>query len=771
MMRDDPQLPGTEWRTAGNQWLRPVSGSAPPLDSERYRIRYLELLWRRKWLILGLVMLGALGGFGWVIFNPPTYTASAVIELLGINESFLGMNQVDPQAGTGNYGTTAANIQTQTRILMGNALRSRVMERVNLEMTPINSTPQDLFSKLRNRFKVLPQEPVELMREAIKHAALSTRARGVGASRLIQISCESISPEVAAGYINALANEYVSQNAQIRSNAALRTTQWMEGQVEETRNRVEQAEKKLQGFMRSAGSAFVLDQGTLDESKLRQLQAELSASQAERITKQSRWELAKSSPVDSLPEVLDDGRLRELKNRITDLRRERAQLTATLTPQHYKVQRIDAQINELEQTLQQEKRNLVQRIQNEYESALRREKLLYNAYRGQSGTLVNQADKAAEYLTLKREAEMARQVYNTLLQQLNQAAVIAALPTNHARVVETAGVNAVAVRPKPLRDISLGGALGGLLAAGGFILFEMLRLKRLAKVFVAPGDTSELLHVPELSVIPAIEIELRRPLLRLAKGSRPAALLPKLETSQELKAWNEGPSFFTESFRFALASLLSGKQTLRHAAVLVTSPGAGEGKTTFTSNLAMAAARVGRKVLLIDADLQRARLHKVFKTPLEPGLRDLLTSEDPISSLDLAGYFRPTEIAGLTLLPAGSSEPSDSSGLFFSGRLHELMHLLKKQFDLVLIDTAPALYFSDSRLLGRLADGVILVVRSGKTNQESALAVTRRFQYDGVPVLGTVLNDWDPGDSHYGSDYSYYYSRYSRLYGDEGKAK
>ncbi|MBL8235821.1 MAG: polysaccharide biosynthesis tyrosine autokinase [Bryobacterales bacterium] len=733
---------------------------SPQLDTsptpEGPGIQLPQALWRAKWWLLLAFFLGTVGGFLRVVLTAPTYSASSVVELMGINESFMGMNQFDQQAGTGSYSNTAANVQTQIRILTGSTMLTRVTERVNLEMTPITSTPQDIYSKVRLRLGVISQEPVEIMKQAVREAAMSTRANGVGASRLLQISCESSSPEVATAFANALASEFVSLNSQSRSANALRTTQWLEGQLEEAKSRIEQSEAKLQEFVQKEGLAAILDQQALADSKVRQLQGDLSAMQVERIAKQSRWELAKSSSIESLPELLDDGRMKELRGKLTELRRERAQLTATLTPSHYKVQRIDAQITEIDQTLQKEKANLVQRIQNEYEAALRREKMTSASYHSQSQILAGQAGKSAQYGLMKRDVEMARQTYNTLLQQTNQANVVAALPTNNIRVIEQASVNGVPIRPKPSRDIPMGSVLGLATAVGVVFLLEQLKAKKLAKVFTVPGHMFHALRVPELGAIPTLgPAAIPRPARRFSFGSAKSALEAPVEEPKELVAWSQRSSLSADSFRYTLTSLLGGETPPQ--LVIVTSPGPGEGKTTFATNLAAAAAATGRRTLIVDGDVRRARLHKLFDTPLYPGLTELLTADKLTGDGVESQHIRQTSVPGMYLLPAGSLQAGESPAeILFSPRLAALLAALKQEFDLILVDTAPALYFPDSRLLGKLSDGVILVIRSGVTQRDTAQSVAQRFLIDRVPVLGTVLNDWSPGaDTAYGYGSSY----------------
>ena len=351
---------------------------------------------------------------------------------------------------------------------------------------------------------------------------------------------------------------------------------------------------------------------------------------------------------------------------------------------------------------------------------------------------------------------MARQTYNTLLQQVNQANVVAALPTNNIRVIEQAMVNGIPMHPKPARDIPMGGVLGLALAAGCVFLLEQLSARKLAKVFSTPGDIATSLRLPELGVIPQLG-HTRQP---GAKWSLPYFRAKQIsqgpEHPKELVVWRERTSFSADSFRYTLTSLLGGEHPPQ--LIIVTSPSPGEGKTTFASNLATAAAATGRKTLLIDGDIRRARLHKLFDISLDPGMTALLTCDQLGEVITDSPHIHATGVPGMYVMPAGSLQANESPAeVLYSVKLAELLIALKREFDLILVDTAPALHFPDARLLGKFSDGVVLVIRSGVTQRESANSVAQRFVIDRVPVLGTVLNDWTL-DKTIVAEYGTYYS-------------
>ena len=755
---------------------RPVGPVRPVFkQGDRAEVDPLRILWRHKIVIAIGLVLGASLGVGRAILNPSLYEAEATVELRGINDSFMGLDRVNPEADTG----AAGDVSTQTYLIKSGSMRQRVIDRLSLELTPLVHNPSGFFGRLRRKLGLSVEEPVEAMREALVLANFYLEARPVGATRLLQIRTKSSSPEVSASFVNTVASEYASQALQSRSTTAIRTIQWIEGQLEETKIRLNEAESNMQAFLGRTGIQFVADTNTLDQSKLAHLQGELSAIQTDRIDKQARWELAKSSPIDSLPEILDDGRLRELTQHFVELREERAKLSSTLMPKHYKMRLMDAQIAELEETLTVEKSNLVQRIQNEYEAAAEREKMLSQAYGRQAQQIAGKTDTAAEYGALTREVESTQRVYDQLLEQLNTAHLAAAVPTETVRIVEDGHPAQEASEPRPTRDIVLGALAGGGGLFGLFFFLESRRQGRLTKVFVSPGNAGETLELPELGVIPSIEgggqrerlnsrggLQSVRAVREALGGHNKLRLVLKrnsktLEAKPELVTWQQPPSLLAESFRITVTSILRGGGPDWRPAIVVTSPGPGEGKTTVASNLAIAMTQTGRRVVLIDADWRKPRLHKTFGVEREPGLVDWLVSAKTPS---LEDCLRTMDIPGLTLMTAGRGAGDDAGSLAFSRRFPLLLEELRDRFDAVIIDTAPALHFVDARQLGRSADGMVLVIRAGETFRESMRLLHGQLTADGVQLLGTILNDWRPDDKTSSPYYSRQYDAYVKAY-------
>src|ERR1700723_388642 len=259
---------------------------------------------------------------------------------------------------------------------------------------------------------------------------------------------------------------------------------------------LEKSEANLQAYARSSGLTMT-EKENVTEGRLKELQDELDKAQADRVDKQAKFEEAKSKPAESLPETIDDPTLREFRMKLADLQRQLVELTATLTPEHYKVQRVQAQINELQSALEKQRTNVLRRVGNEFASATRREKLLQQSFIEQQKTVANQSDKVIHYDTLRREVESSRQLYDTLLNRVKQAQLVSAMRASNVLVVDEAKPPFLPAKP----NVPVNSAVGlfcGIFLGLGFVVFR----SRFDRSIQAPGDMQVFLNLPELAVIP-----------------------------------------------------------------------------------------------------------------------------------------------------------------------------------------------------------------------------------------------------------------------------
>ena len=724
-------------------------------------LEYWQMTRRHKLAILVAACLGALGGFASTLSNPRIYQARTTLEIQGLNQDFLNMKNVSPTVENGATSVDA-DIQTQVKILQSDSLLQRASAKLVTMPPPVGLRPSDRLGVWRKALRLNPPTAEQLWNLALTTAAGGVRVRSSGMNRIVEVTCDSTHAQTAADFCNTLAREYIDQNLESRWQTTEYTGQWLTKQLQDLKVKLEKQEGELQTYARATGLVFAGERNGVDggEMTLADFQKEMSAAEADRIAKQSRYEMASSSPPGALPDVLDDLSLKDSQKSLVDLQAKLAQLTVTYTENHTEVRRVQAQISTIETSLNASRTNIVTRIRKEYEAAERRESLLAKAYAQQAGLVSAKAEETAHYSLLKRDVDATRLLYDSLLQRLKEASIASALRANNIRVVDAAGQPPVPYKPN-VRQQAAVGLLFGLLVGVMFAVFR----ERADRTLQDPGDVSYYLSLPELGVVPVSDL-LKSPRGKLHKRPGRGGSGDELASRVEMMSWNDKTSLLAESFRATLTSILfSARGTAERPHVLVlTSASPKEGKTTVVSNLATSLADINQRVLIIDADMRRPQQHAVFGVANEHGLSDLLLSKTPLDEAMLAGACAPTSVPSLYVMPSGGSRRNASS-LLYSKRLPELVQLARQKFETVVIDTPPMANLADARVVARFSDGLILVVRSGVTLRDAAQLAKTRFAEDGIPILGTILNFWNPKTPGYGY-YRQYYDGYYHYHGN-----
>lgn len=697
---------------------------------------YWHLLLRHRMTLLFFTVGGLLAAILISLIQTPIYRVRTSLEIQ--NTNFLEIKGADSNDSSGNYNSPETYVETQVKLLQSESLLEHVIDKLQLH----KERPAAFWRIFDFSGTSHLPEKEELIRQIERNLTVRTS----GNSRLLEVLYESPNPKLAADFANTLVSEFIELSQEERWKAAQGTAEWLTNHLDKMKAQLEASETRLQEYAQTSGLSLTSEKENPAENRLKELQDELSRAQADRIAKQAKLEEAQNKPAESLPEMLQDPTMRDFRQKLTELQRQYAELTATLTPEHYKVQRVQAQINELKSEMQKERGSVLHGIANEFAAALRRERLLLSAHAEQQKVVAEESSKAIHYDTLKRDVDSNRRLYEVMLQRVKEASLATAMRDSNVLVVDRARRPLLPYRPSVPMNTAIG-LLSGIFLGFGFVLVR----ERIDRRISSPGDAQVYLDLPELGVIPLEPSGEPPQILHRWHPHRPAAPLPanrsarsSLTDGPELATWTRKPSLLAECARTTLTSILLPSQDGDAPRLIVfTSPRPGDGKTTVACNLSIAMAEIGRKVLLIEGDLRRPRLHKVFGAPNNWGLGDLLWTSTPLETVPLADLVRETEVSGLCLLPGGSCGVTPSN-LFYSPRMVALLKRFRKEFDVIMIDAPPMIHLADARVLGRLADGVILVFRAGQTTTESALCARERFAEDGTRVIGTVLNSWNP---------------------------
>jgi capsular exopolysaccharide synthesis family protein len=423
-------------------------------------------------------------------------------------------------------------------------------------------------------------------------------------------------------------------------------------------------------------------------------------------------------------------------------------------PNFPKVQRLQAQLKETDSLMDNEKRNILEALGNDYNAARQREGLLNEALTEQKSEVNLMSQSMVEYNILKRQAEANKTMYDGLLTKLKEANIAAGLKSSNIRVVDPAMIPSTPSRPAKARNIALS-FLVGLVGGVGLALLR----EYLDNTVKTPDDIETLARLPSLAVVPAFTDGTgngRRGRI-LGGGSSNG-----YEKRIELVAQHLPKSQMSEAFRALRTSLLLSQADHPPQVILVTSALPREGKTTAAANLAVTLAQLGDRTLLIDADLRKPGVGRLLNMTdgKYAGLSSYLAGA---SSLDLVAVPHPV-IPNLVAIPTGPLPPNPAD-LLSSHKLADALAELRTQYKFIVIDSPPIMAATDAVILSVQADGVLLVVRSGETPKEAFTRARDLLTSVKCNLLGVVLNAVDSSAPDY--YYSYRYYPYSYGYGPQ----
>jgi polysaccharide biosynthesis transport protein len=690
-----------------NGLLAAFDTPAPPAGL----LSYWRTLRSRLPLLVAVALIPAAAGWFLAFHEQKIYQARSTLELL---EPGRTLNMRNLSSDNHMFGGDVY-VETQVAKMRSDSLLEAVRRRLAQEGavppgSALDSGREAALASMRTNLDVWP----------------------IRGTSLVGVTYTAPDPDFAARFVNALSDEYIHSDVEARAGNAEQTRAWLGRELEDAKVKLESSEARLQSYANSSGLLFTSPKGNAGEEaevKLQFIAQELADSQAKLATLQARYEVAVARPADAPVGAEASDVLRGIQSRLLDLNRERASLASQFTPEYYKLQQVNAEIAALEGSEARERAHWIGQLRQEYQTEQQHEALVEAAYRKQASLVSDQAAKSIHYNVLKREVETNRDLYDALLGGMKEAGVNAAARVQNARVVDSAAAPHRPYRPNPARNSAIG-LLSGLMMGAAYILTRDATDRRLR----GPGTTSSCLNVPELGVIPSAKPHLlptaRREFVVTGRYPRKAAPV-------------------ADAFHSAVTSIfMPGRHAHPPQVVVVTSAAAHEGKSTVAGNLGLMAAQTGKRVVLVDGDLRNPRLHRIYSLPERPGLKDLLLQPGPLAPGQAAEMACPTGLDGLFLLPGGTAG-GPLLPLLHSARMSEMVAQLRGAFDLILIDTPPVLQFADARLFGRLSDALILVVRSGHTSRSLALAAKARLMEDGLPIAGTILNDWNAREAGY----------------------
>jgi polysaccharide biosynthesis transport protein len=574
-------------------------------------------------------------------------------------------------------------------------------------------------------------------------------------TRLIKISFRHTDPEIAAAVANGVADNFIAFNFEAKTERFISSSNWLDQSTRKLRSQVEQAEQKLADYTAQNGIFSPEGKENLTADKLVRLHDQVMRAETDRILKQSLYEEVKLGRAKQLPEAFADPRTAELKKDLNRLAVTRAQLDVKFGAKNPKYQEIEQQIATYQDQIEDNEKNLEERLKADYERAIRDENSLKSALDEAKTAAVLQNQAAIQYSVLKQDLDTARSLYTEFRNRASQTDIQKAEQYNNVRMIERADPPSEPIGPNRNQTIMLGFVLSLVLGVGLAYIIENLNT-----TIRTIDDVTRITQLPLLAVIPTLtETRLQGKRTRELK----TAALRDIDDSYEvLHDYTDRPvladslkmfSVAAEAYRMLRTSILLSTAGQPPKTILITSAQPGDGKTTTVFNIALALTQLQAEVVIVDCDMRRPSVHKLMQMEKTEGLSSFLTRGG-----DLNNYINKGPVSHLSILPCGFIPPNPSE-LISSEKMKELLRLLEERFDYVILDSPPLATVTDPIILSTLVDGVILTVKSGQSKGELVARVCQYLSTVGAKVLGVTLNNLNIRKDGY--DYYLHYRNYA----------
>src|SRR6516162_4210377 len=688
-MADDTKLVPRDPGSIGTVQVVAASSRLPTIDlspREPHLYDYLLILRKHRWLILSfllaVVTIVAVGTFR----EKPVYVASATLEIDRENTNILpfpGVESYDFMVDLDNY------IDTQSRILASETLALQTIRILGLNGDPefagASESEAIVSGSLKNQ-KLPPEIGAFLGSLAVKR---------IPGSRVLTVSFESTDPRAAARILNAHIDNYVEQNYKGRYEATADASKFLQSELDELSVKVRRSEDARIAYERANQIWLVGDNASSNVAtqRLADLNKQFADAQGDSLKKQALYEFAKAGDVDAVPQIRDNNVLAGMRQRRADFSLQYNDALNQYGPNFPRVQRLQAQMKELDDQMLRERKGIVVQLENDYREAKQQEDLLSRALDAQKAEANVMSQKMIEYNILKREAEANKTLYDSLQTKLKEGQIASGLKSSNIRIVDPALVPTTPARPAKGRNLMLA-ILVGLVGGIGLALLR----EYLDNTVKTPDDVETLARLPSLAVVPAFwegTIEAKRNrFLGTASGNGHDRRI-------ELVAQHLPKSHMSEAFRALRTALLLSQPDHPPQVILVTSALPQEGKTTSAANLAVTLAQLGDKTILVDADLRKPGIGRLLE--LGAGKYDGLSSYlAGASSLDLVTVPHPA-IPNLAAIPTGPLPPNPAD-LLSSNRLADAITELRKSFKFIVLDSPPIMAATDAVILSVQTD-------------------------------------------------------------------
>jgi polysaccharide biosynthesis transport protein len=730
--------------------------STPAKDPYHWE-QVLRVLGKNRRLVIALAVLITLLIAAYAFHLKDVYAPVARLQI-----DPQGSAVLSPRDSDANLENDQEYLETQSQILQSDALATRVIRTLRLDLNKeivgapnlmrFGNSATENAKDLRHdadddsldaEFRAADRTPLETI--ALRQFRNRLNVGIVRGSRLVEVSFSSNDPRLAQQVTNNLVAQFIDQHFKTRYATTMQASDWLLGQLGDLRHKVEESNQAVVAYQRHYGLVEEDEKDGPTSQLVSGVSRQLAEAQADRIQEEAYVRMIEAGQADSLPQLHQSTVYQNITSQYAEASAQLAQARAIYGEQNNNYKKLLNQVNELAAQREAEKLRISDQVRTSFSAAKEREELMTASVARLKTQMGDVNERMVRYHVLKDEARANADLYNTLLARLKEAGLYAGLKSSNIRVVDPASVLDKPTAPHRLLIIAMGSVLG-------LIFSVVLAFVRdgMDNTIRTPDDVATWTGLPSIAMVPLFgsqhgHVHTPQALSgsdgifashRGANGQSNG--VPKLLPMQ-------GYAMESEAFRNMRASVLyaSGETTPR--TILVTSPAAGEGKSTVAINLASALSLKG-KTCLVDGDMRKPVISRIFESPSSTSWVYALSGNRTLDQV-LVTSGR----ANFSLL-SSSVRPSNPGELIGSPKMAELLGELKSRFDYVVIDSPPSIPFSDARELSRLVDGVLLVGRCGLTTRRAITRCADGLQEIGANILGVVVNGMDFSSP----DYRYY---------------
>jgi succinoglycan biosynthesis transport protein ExoP len=728
--------------------------------TSRRLVHFWRIL-RKGWFIVLAVMIAVTGAVTfYTLTAPKIYQASASLVLDPQPTRPLGTRvETGTETAASSYLGNREYYATEQEIATSERLRLATVRRLRLH--------HDRAFLLEKPGGAVEPKPVQSEQAAAKLLRERLSAQFSRESRVLTLRLEDANPDRAKKILSTLVDLYTEQNLDTSVQASTAAADWLEGQLGKLKAELQDSELSLHRYKLDNNilSVSLDDQSSMLREEMSRLNGLLTDARAKREQVGARKQALESIPEDdpsNVPatELLSNVLLSQYRKQYVDtLSEQEALLKSGRGENHPDVRAIAARVATTRHALVSEINNVVQSVTREYQSVSKE-------IGGLAGLLENARKRAFEvnlleidYNRLSRTKQNTEKLYSLVLERAKELDLTRMMRFNNIRILDVPTVQEDPIKPRVPANLAL-----GVLAGLGLGIAAALGRDRMDRTIKTPDDAEEALDVPALGLLPAVGLGSkgragRRESRRASRRAQRRSETPEAAPSPiQLYVHDHPTSGLAEAARAIRTNILFTSPDRPFKLLLVTSPGPSEGKTTVACCVATAMAQAGQRVLLVDCDMRRPQIHRVFGKKTELGVSSTLLELDSLKDAVV-----PTDIPNLSILPCGPIPPNPSE-LLHSAAFEKLLEVLLTQYDRIIIDSPPIGPVTDAAILSTRVDGTIFVVRAYSTSRDLADRALRALRSVGGRVIGVVLNDVDLSRSEYGY-HQYYYFRYYRSEG------